>query len=63
MRGKTPKVIGTSKMRLLKKSLDKVPGTKGHLATVSTPKISAGNRGVTMNVPLKNPIADHVCLN
>ena len=45
-------------VRLLKKSLGQGSKDKGDLATVSTPKISAGNCGVTLRVLLKNPIAD-----
>jgi hypothetical protein len=45
------------------RTVEKVPGTKfqgtkSDLATVQAPKISAGDRGVTLKVPLKDPIPD-----
>ena len=51
-----------------KSSWSRVPGKTGDLTTVSTPRISdlspealakgEENRGVTLKIPLKNPIAD-----
>ena len=45
-------------MRLLKKSLELCSRDKKLHCNSLDPKISAGNDGVTLKVPLKNPIVD-----